>query len=282
VTKRKSEEEYRRELGLKLKALRNEAGLSGPQLARRLGVSQSKVSKIENGRTTPTVDDVVQFAEALDATSAVRDDLVSHIRDLVTETKGWQGRFQGGIRHRSRQMAEVEISSSQIRNFQQAVVPGLLQVPQYARRLFEMEPLAVEPSQIPGAVSARMDRQSVLYDEEKSVTFVIAEPALRYSYVDRRVMAAQIDRLLVMSELENVEVCILSFDRSIDFIPFCSFTIYDDSMVLAETYSNSLRIHDPDDVAVYEQAFDIAYENAAKGAKATKFLRNLRSELIST
>jgi len=55
----------RRNLAHALHDLRKASGLSGERLARRCGMSQSKVSRIETGRLLPSVVDVEQMLTAL-------------------------------------------------------------------------------------------------------------------------------------------------------------------------------------------------------------------------
>jgi transcriptional regulator with XRE-family HTH domain len=48
----------REEFGARLRTLREDARLTGTELATRLGWQASKVSKIEHGKQTASVDDV--------------------------------------------------------------------------------------------------------------------------------------------------------------------------------------------------------------------------------
>ena len=48
----------RRRLGMELRALREAAGLNSQQAAEELGCSQSKISRVENGKTPVSVRDV--------------------------------------------------------------------------------------------------------------------------------------------------------------------------------------------------------------------------------
>ena len=57
-------------LGSNLRALRNAAGLTQPQLAERAGIEQGYLSKLENGRAAPSQEVIERLATALAVTPA--------------------------------------------------------------------------------------------------------------------------------------------------------------------------------------------------------------------
>ncbi|MEU8772641.1 helix-turn-helix transcriptional regulator [Streptomyces sp. NPDC048606] len=59
------------ELAATLRKLRKQAGLSGDRLAARCNMSQSKVSRIENGKVRPTLVDIERLLTALEAPPAL-------------------------------------------------------------------------------------------------------------------------------------------------------------------------------------------------------------------
>ncbi|MCA1672702.1 MAG: helix-turn-helix domain-containing protein, partial [Actinobacteria bacterium] len=59
----------RAQFGRRLRVLREDARLTGKDLADRLGWAQSKVSRLENGKQTATVEDVEAWAQAVRATA---------------------------------------------------------------------------------------------------------------------------------------------------------------------------------------------------------------------
>ena len=67
----------RQGLARALHDLRKASGLSGDRLARRCGMSQSKVSRIETGRLLPSVVDVEQMLTALGVNDTTRNELVA-------------------------------------------------------------------------------------------------------------------------------------------------------------------------------------------------------------
>ncbi len=67
----------RQDLASALHDLRKASGLSGERLARRCGMSQSKVSRIETGRLLPSVVDVEQMLTALGVDRATQNELLA-------------------------------------------------------------------------------------------------------------------------------------------------------------------------------------------------------------
>jgi hypothetical protein len=75
------------------------------------------------------------------------------------------------------------VAESQVnRHFETVYVPGLLQTPDYARRILtEMVELRdLNMSDVDAAVASRMQRQQLLYDTSKRFEFLLAEPVLRW------------------------------------------------------------------------------------------------------
>lgn len=81
------------DVGARIKSLREAAGLSQNELARRAGVSQSGLSYIESGEKSPSVDTLLRIADALGVTvsellNAQGDtEMPPHIRALVREAR---------------------------------------------------------------------------------------------------------------------------------------------------------------------------------------------------
>ncbi|WP_093422502.1 helix-turn-helix domain-containing protein [Saccharopolyspora flava] len=66
-------DQHRKNLADTLKQLRKAAGLSGERLAARAAMSQPKISRIESGKTVPTVSDYhSNLLRALLGTGCVR------------------------------------------------------------------------------------------------------------------------------------------------------------------------------------------------------------------
>ena len=60
-------EQKRQALGKRIRAVREEQGLSQSQLALMIGSSKSHIWRIETGRVSVGIDDLIRIADALDA-----------------------------------------------------------------------------------------------------------------------------------------------------------------------------------------------------------------------
>ncbi|CAM5676228.1 Helix-turn-helix domain-containing protein OS=Streptomyces cyaneofuscatus OX=66883 GN=G3I52_16780 PE=4 SV=1 [Streptomyces cyaneofuscatus] len=85
---------------------------------------------------------------------------------------------------------------------QPALVPGLLQTPEYMRAILSRYDDLSEET-VRRTASARIERQEALYDASKTLQFVITEPVLRWLIVPARVMAGRLDRLVGVSPAER-------------------------------------------------------------------------------
>jgi transcriptional regulator with XRE-family HTH domain len=254
----------RRQLGGKLQELRRRAGLSGADLARLLSTNQPRISRIETGRTVPGVGDVRAWAEATHATPEEVAELGDLVRRLATEATSWRILHRLGLTQRQREIAELEREATAIVVFQPTMVPGLLQVADYARRVMAQGNPSSQ-ADLAGAVAQRMERQTILYDQRKRFEFIITEGALRWRPGPPGLMAAQLDRLISVASLPNVSIGVLLLDQEAPdayLHPFVVFELDDDALITVETLSAELQINEPQEMEVYQRTLE-RYRGAA-------------------
>jgi transcriptional regulator with XRE-family HTH domain len=258
----------REQLAANLKALRLRAGLTGEQLAGRLRVSQPKVSRIENGKSVPTAADIEAWVRATNAKTEEVIELSNLLDQIATEARSWRLVNRLGLAPRQHELAELEQSAHTIRVFQPVMVPGLLQIADYARRVMEMTYTA--GPDIAVAVAVRMERQTILYDQSKQFEFVVTEGALRWRPGPPDMMRAQLDRLMSVATLPNVTLSLVpQGETPIPLLhPFVIFELEGEALVTAETYSTELQLHDAQDIARYRQVLDQLRTAAAPDAAA--------------
>lgn len=259
--------------GQRLRELRAQAGfLTGKEFAAALGWQQSKVSRIENGNQIPTDSDVTAWFQATDASESVASALHDELREIRIEAASWRRQLRTGHQDRQQRAASTERRSGRIRAFEMGLLPGLVHTADYARHVLtthaRLHGASLDVSQ---AVAVRMQRQHVLYDEDKSIELLITEPALRYAPCPPGVMVAQIDRLLAVASLPSVRFGIIPLDIQIPVIPMHGFWIFDTS-VIVETTDSEITAEDPADLDLYNRVMDQLWTVAAEGEQASAIL----------
>ncbi|GIH61247.1 transcriptional regulator [Microbispora siamensis] len=254
----------RMDLGAQLRRLRENARLSGKDLAERLRWQPSKVSRIENARQTATEDDVALWGKAVDADPQTIDGLIRQAAGLLERHDSWRQRHRNGLATLQEDVRDLEARTRLFRAFEPGVVIGLLQTTEYARHIFgKVRRVYESTDDVDDAIRVRMRRQEILYDPSRRFRFVMPEAVLRYRLAPPDVMRGQLDRLIAVTTLPNVEFGLLPFEAQLPSALMNSFWIYDDCMVGVATRTRDLLLRDAEDVAFYEQAFEEFCEVAA-------------------
>ncbi|MGR6916572.1 helix-turn-helix domain-containing protein [[Actinomadura] parvosata] len=261
-------QQARIDLGSQLRQLREAAHLSGKELAERLRWQPSKVSRLENARQTATEDDVVVWAQAVNASPDTTDELIRQSIALLERHDDWKQRHRSGLAALQEDIRDLEARTKVFRVFEPGIIVGLLQTSEYARHVFrKVKRLYSAADQIDAAVRVRMQRQEILYDRTRTFRFVVTEATLRTALAPPEVMRGQLDRLLAVSTLPNVEFGVIPFATELPANPVNGFWIYNEAMVAVATMTKDLILRDPDDIAFYVRAFD-DYAKAAEFGEA--------------
>ncbi|MFE2823931.1 helix-turn-helix domain-containing protein [Streptomyces sp. NPDC059271] len=244
----------RTELGAALRALRQASGKEAKAVARGAVMSTAKLSKIENGRVAVATADVERILTALGVSPEIKAEYLAVARAQATEATAWRLFRRMGYHKKQEQIRALESSMTLLRLFQPSLVPGLLQTPEYIRAV--LEPKGLTDEQLSRTVSARIERQRVLYDSTKSLRFVITEPVLRWRLLPAAMMAGQLDRIVSVSRLPHVDVRVVALETPQRDVPGHSFVIRDDRVVTVETTHAEMVVTDPRDVSLYVDKFD--------------------------
>lgn len=266
------------ELGTALRALREGSGKEAKAVARSAVMSASKLSKIETGAIAPSITDVDRILTALGVSEAVKTQYMAVARAEATEATAWRLVRRMGHYRKQQQTKALEAQMRLLRLFQPALVPGLLQTPEYIRAVLGRHDLGAD--QLSRTLGVRIERQAVLYDRTKDLRFVISEPVLRWRILPPPMMALQLDRIISVSRLPNVDIRIVSLAAPQTDFPNHTFVIRDDRLVTVETVHAELAITDPRDVALYIRKFDGFAGLALAGKEARALLATIRDEFL--
>lgn len=271
-------------LAARLTEMRAAAGLSGNALAKRMGVVQSRVWKIEHGDLLPTENDVRAWAR-----ETGNEQEAGGLMEALAEARGEQA-FSAVIRHRGAaafqdRVRRVEERATRIGEFAVAFVPGLLQTADYARELMSL-PSGLRTwdnseDALESGVNARMRRQDVIHDPGKRIQVVLGEGALRTLVVPPQVLDAQLGKLLSVLRLPSVELGVIAFSQHMPAYPL-GFRLYDSELAVTESTvaeQNYTMDSDPDEVAAYVEAFNELRQAASTGDDAGAIIQRALDDL---
>jgi transcriptional regulator with XRE-family HTH domain len=243
-------------LGARLRELREAAGLTGEDVAKRVGRAHSTLSRWESGGLIPRVPDVYFMLDLYGVEQSERDALLGHVQN-ARQREDWEV----DVAVKVVDYAWMEGRSWKVETFQDGVVPGLLQTLDYARAVLRAWDPSATPQRIERWVGVRIARQRRLADEDPlELSAVVGEGALRRLVGGTEVMRAQLKHLIDVAAQSNVEILVLPFELGAHAGLSGQFTI--------------LRSRDDHDVATFEtRGGDIYMEDAEPFAQALRRLR---------
>jgi len=262
-------------LGAELRRLREGLQLSGDEVATALGWSQSKVSRIEASKHSVSVQDVAALLEQYGVSQDVRAELLGMAAEDVGES-AWVVRA-GGSPRRQGQVAAVEIAATQVRQYHPLIVPGLLQVPDYARGVITGVGFT-DPEPI---VAARRERQKILTAEQgPRLEFILDERALWLRPGPADVVAAQLRYLAELPSMAprlSLRVVPVDVeDQVVGMVPFIEYTFTESPpIVFIETPTADLFLSAREDVSTYATLFDRLTATALSPEESARYLLSL-------
>ncbi|GGN61752.1 transcriptional regulator [Streptomyces albiflavescens] len=200
----------RRRLGQELRRLRELKGMTAEEVAERLLVSQSKISRLENGRRSISQRDVRDLCGVYEVDDhRIVDSLMQMAKD--SRQQGWWHSF-GDIPYSV--YIGLETDAASLRAYEPQIVPGLLQTRPYAEALITGALPETAPGDIDKRVQVRLKRQERISAPGNPLRLwaVVDEAALRRIVGSRLAMQEQLEHLVEMSQLPHVTVQVLPFE----------------------------------------------------------------------
>ncbi|MFJ7588813.1 helix-turn-helix domain-containing protein [Streptomyces sp. NPDC097617] len=266
------------QLGAALRALRQASGKEAKAVARSAVMSASKLSKIETAKVAPSAVDVERILTAIGVSDEVKQEYLEAVRAAATEATAWRLIRRMGVHKAQQQTRALESQMTLLRLFQPALIPGLLQTPEYMRAILSRHDLGEDV--LTKTIGARLERQQALYDAGKELQFVITEPVLRWRIVTASRMAEQMDRIVSLSRLPHIDIRIVPLSARQHDIANHAFVVRDDRTVTVETTHAEIVVTDPRDVALYVRKFEGFATLALSGDEARAMLANVRQEFL--
>ena len=168
--------------------------------------SKSKLQRIETRLYVPKPHEVEQLAGFYEVPTEDAESLVRMAGEA--RQKGWW--LSSPVPKEIHTLVGLEPAATEIRQFQLALVPGLLQTSEYARALMAAIEPATPPETLESRVAARMIRQQALKsDQRPKVHAVLSESVIRCPVGAKWVMRGQLEHLIDLTHEFDVTVQIL-------------------------------------------------------------------------
>ncbi|MBW5486164.1 helix-turn-helix domain-containing protein [Streptomyces bambusae] len=260
----------RRKLGEELRALRDRSGLTSGEAARIVGWHQSKISRIETGRSGVKPEDVLLL---LDAYGGVGEQQRALLEALSASAAGpadpgggggreWWHDYRGLLPQEYRDFISLEAGARSARTVELSVVPGLLQTAAYARAVTRAALGGLPEPKVDALVDVRLARQAVLRaDPPLELSAVLDEAVLRRQIGGPGVMAEQLRHLVEVARLPQVRLQVLPFSvgghlgLTGPFVIFSFPNIADLDVVVLDHLTSSLYLERKEDLEAYSAAF---------------------------
>ncbi|WP_026424192.1 helix-turn-helix domain-containing protein [Actinokineospora inagensis] len=197
-----------RRLGARLAGHRVYAGLSGTEVAARIGIHQATWSKIESGKTKLSPAVLVRAVEVL----GIAGDAAGQLELLrrKADEPGWWQNYGDILSEAVQMLMELEADASWIRVYDGTLVHGLLQTREYAERVITAGSPHMRVADIDRYLDLRMRRQKRLNDGMR-LTAVLGEGAIRQQIGGGEVLREQLRHICQVVSEQDVTVQVVPF-----------------------------------------------------------------------
>ena len=270
-----------RRLARALRHLREGADLTIEDVADKLDISASTVSRMETAQVRVRPNDLRFLLEMYEVTDAERDHLLQIARER-RQQRWWQE--YADLPNIA--VAGLEEDASKIWQYSTQLVPGLLQTEAYARAVLRAIRLDAKPGDIDRRLDLRIHRQALLTREDPPEYWVVFDEAVvRRQVGGPAVMAEQLGHLIEVAKLPSVTLQVLPFTTGEHAGMDGEFTILryldpdEPDVVYIENTGGDMYVEKTDVTRRYNVIFDHLRATAQNPGDSIRTLRDLQSEL---
>ena len=272
----------RRRLGSELRRLRESQSIKLEEVAERLGLAPSTLSRIETGKA-PTR---TAYLNALLELYGVDDPGQRQVLlEMAREghRKGWWALWDGVLPTGFGIYVGLEAEAASLRVYEAQVVHGLLQTEDYARAVMSTVRKRQTPEEIERLVRLRMQRQEVLHRSDPlELWLILDEAVLRRMAASSQVMRQQLEQLYEASQWPNITIQVLAFASGLHPGMGGSFAIIefperlDPDVVYTEGVTGQAYIEERDrEVRARSETFDLLRATALPPAESVVLIQSI-------
>ena len=272
-----------RELGKRLRGLRNQHALTVEDVAEKLLCSATKISRLETGARRPSLRDVRDLCTLYGIDESTSAELMSLARGAREQV--WWTQYEDLDLD---PLIGLEQDATAITCYSMYYMPALLQTADYARAIIEAIAPKMDRDILQQRVEARMRRQQLLEKDNKPRYRVLMdEAALQRCVGDRPLMAEQLDKLLDAIRKDKATIQIIPFDAGAYSAADGYFVLleFDDPnlspVVYLEGLTGNQYLERKAEIARYRESVESMRDSALSPRDSLSFIIELRKGYIS-
>jgi transcriptional regulator with XRE-family HTH domain len=272
-----------RRLGADLRELRERAQLGSEVVAREMGFSRPKLTRIEQGEVRVALNDLKALLHLYGVDDEERRNaFIAASREA--HKRGWWQAYQDTLPRTYTDFVALEADATEIKNFQPILIPGLLQTEAYARAVIQANPAILPPADVDDLVKVLRERQAILErDRPPRLWAIIGESAIWQLIGGTSVMREQLAQLEVFTERPHVVLQVLSHSAGAHAGLAGAFVLFalprDPDVVSVENMSGTLYMDRPGERQGYSDAFDHLRATALNPADSLALIRRVAQEM---
>jgi transcriptional regulator with XRE-family HTH domain len=274
----------RKRLGLELRRLREETGMTCEKVGEKLDCSGTRISRIETGKITAGPGDVRELLEVYGLNGDEAKALVQLAREA--RKKGWWHTYGMNLPDWFEAYVAFETEATTFSDFQPLYIPGLLQTEAYARAVLGASPTGGPTEDIDRQVALRMERQRILAKENApEFWFVVSETALRVRVGGPELMRDQLRHLTDIAKRPNITLQVLPFTTAAHVNPISGFRVLtfpdprDPTIVYIEHLTGALFLERDEEIPRYTLVFDHLRAEALGKSSSIDLITRIADEM---
>lgn len=267
-----------RELGKRLRDLRNQHNLTVEDVGEKLLCSATKISRLETGARRPSLRDVRDLCALYGIDESASAELMSLARGA--REQGWWTRYEDlGLDP----YIGLEQEATAITCYSMYYLAALLQTEEYARTLIKAIAPKMDPQVLQQRVEARLRRQQLLEQENRPrYRVLLDEAALRRRIGGAALMAAQLDKVLKAESDNKATVQVIPFDVGAYAAADSNFVLLDfddpdlSPVVFVEGLTGNQYHERKSDVARYRETVEYLRDSALTPRDSVHLIAEVR------
>ncbi|MBB0243572.1 helix-turn-helix domain-containing protein [Streptomyces alkaliphilus] len=273
----------RMRLGMELRRMRENARVSQNAAATAIDGSDTKISRVEAGRTSLTR---LELDALLDLYGITDREFRTGLLELnhTARQRGWWQQRRDVMAPKLQELIELESTASRIFEYEAIVIPGLFQTREYAHAVISGFPTPPDLS-LEEAVRIRLDRQSLLREPDAPRFVCVLDEAVLHRRIGNPVvMSGQLRNLIEMGRLPRVSIRVMPYSSGAHAGTDGSFRLFgysspvDMDIVFLEQKQSRIFLEDEADLTPYRVAAEQLCERALSPEDSARLITALAAE----